>query len=136
MNAKVIEVKNKILGLIDLIKMQIMMLKYRKPRENATSDYNKFTSDILDKKIKQKELVKKSDNSELATKLTTLATKTGLKAERDKIVKFRTFDSIYFHGKHFFVMMVFENMLVYQSVFNLTNLKLKKDKNTEYVIGS
>ena len=122
MNAKVIEVKNKILGLIDLIKMQIMMLKYRKPRENATSHYNKFTSDILDKKIKQKELVKKSDNSELATKLTTLATKTGLKAERDKIVEFRTFDSIYFHGKHFFVMMVFEIMLVYQPIFNLTNV--------------
>ena len=96
-----------------------MTLKYRKPRGNATSDYNKFTSDILDEKIKQKKL----------------ATKTGLKAERDKIVKFRTFDSIYFHDKHFFVMMVFEIMLVYQPIFNLTNVQLKKDKNTEYVIS-
>ena len=30
-----------------------------------TADYNKFTSDILDAKIKQKELVNKSDISNL-----------------------------------------------------------------------
>ena len=33
-----------------------MTLKYRKPRENPTSDYNKFMSDILDEKIKQQNL--------------------------------------------------------------------------------
>ena len=59
----------------------------------TTSDYSKFTSDILDVKIKQKELVNNSDVSnhikisELNTKLATLATKAKLKAEQDKIVK-------------------------------------------------
>ena len=56
----------------------------------TTFDYNKFTSDILDSKIKQKELVNKSDfsnlvnNSELNTKLATLATKTKLKEISNK----------------------------------------------------
>ena len=51
----------------------------------TTSAYNKFKSDILDAKIKQKELVNKSDisnlikNSGLIIKLTTLATKAKLK---------------------------------------------------------
>ena len=50
----------------------------------STSDDNKFTSDILDAKIKQKEFVNKSDifncvkNSELNTKLAALATKVKL----------------------------------------------------------
>ena len=49
-----------------------------------TSDYNKFTSDILDLEIKQKELVDKSDisiplkRSDLNTKLSGLATRKGL----------------------------------------------------------
>ena len=34
-------------------------------------------------------------NSDVITKLATLATKTQLKAEKDKIVKFQTFDSSY-----------------------------------------
>ena len=56
----------------------------------TTSDYNNFTSDILDAKIKQKELVNKSDISNLVrtpdlnTKLETLATKGEFKAEQGK----------------------------------------------------
>ena len=47
----------------------------------TTADYDKFTSNILDSKIKQKELVKKSNisnlinNSDLNTKLTILEAK-------------------------------------------------------------
>ena len=46
-----------------------------------TSDYNKFASDILDLKIKQKELINKSDisiplkSSDLNTKLSALVIK-------------------------------------------------------------
>ena len=53
----------------------------------TTSDYNKFTSDILDSKIKQKKLLNESNISNLVkdsglnTKLAKLATKTELKAE-------------------------------------------------------
>ena len=57
----------------------------------TTSGYNKFTSDILDAKIKLKELVNKSNNSrkifELNTKIATLATKAELKANQDQLVK-------------------------------------------------
>ena len=49
-----------------------MTLKYEKSRKSkiTTSDYNKFTSDILDAKIKQKVAI--------------LAMKAGTKAEQDK----------------------------------------------------
>ena len=38
-------------------------------------------------------------NSDLNTKLATLATKAELEAEQDKIVKLKAFDSSYFLGK-------------------------------------
>ena len=41
-----------------------MMLKYQKSMEN-TSDYYKITNDILDSKIKEKELVNEFDISNL-----------------------------------------------------------------------
>ena len=57
---------------------------------------------MLDKKIKEKGLVDKSDNSNLVessnlnTKIATLATKVELTTEQDKIAKFQAFDSSYF----------------------------------------
>ena len=74
----------------------------------TNSDYNKFTSDILDAKVKENKLVDQSDNSNLVknsdlnTKIATLATKAEVKLEQDKIVKLQAFDSSYFHGKNFF----------------------------------
>lgn len=41
-------------------------------------------------------------NSDLGTKLTTLATGTELKAEKEKIVKLKTHDLSYFLGKNLF----------------------------------
>ena len=73
-----------------------------------TSNYNKFTKEILDAKIKEKKLVDQSDicnlvrNSDLSTKLATFVKKAELKAEQDKIVKLQTFDSSYFGGKSHF----------------------------------
>ena len=72
------------------------------------SNYNKFTSNILGTKIKQKELVNKSDisnlmkNFDLNIKLATLETKAELKAEQHKIVKLQTRDLRYFLGKNIF----------------------------------
>ena len=45
------------------------MIKSQNLRENnfTTSDYNKFTSDILDEKIKKNELVNKRDISNQKT---------------------------------------------------------------------
>ena len=83
----------------------------------TTCDYNKFTSEILDIKIKQEKLVNKSDipnlvkNSDLNIKLATLATKAELKAEQHKIVQLQAFDWSYFHGKKFLVTMVFKIFL-------------------------
>ena len=68
-------------------KKQIMTLKYQQSKEHTTSDYNKVTKEIIDARIKQKELISKSDNSNLVkdfdlnTRLGTLATKPELKAE-------------------------------------------------------
>ena len=46
-------------------------------------------------------------NSDLSTRLGTLAAKAELKAEKDKIVKLQTFDLSYFLGKFFLVMIAF-----------------------------
>ena len=67
-------------------------------KKSTTSDYNKFTSNILDTKITQKQLLNKSDLGEkiktLVTneKTKTLATKTELKTKQDKIVNPQTYD--------------------------------------------
>ena len=82
-----------------------------------TADYNKFTSDILDIKIKQKELVNKSDisnlvkDSDLNQKLAILETKAELKAEQNKIAKLKTHDWSYSLGKSFLVIIVFRTRL-------------------------
>ena len=73
----------------------------------ATSDYNKFTSEILESKIKVKNIVDKSNisnlvkNSGLNAKLATLAPKAELKVEHHKI------DLSQLVGKTYLVMMVF-----------------------------
>ena len=60
---------------------------------------------IMDNKIKEKQLVKKSDisrfinNTNLDKKLATLATKAELKEEQDNITKLQAFDSSYFRNK-------------------------------------
>ena len=77
LNTKIGEVENEIPNVNGLVKKQVMMLKYQtlKKKYFTASDYNKFASDILDDKIKQKELVNKSDifnlvkKSDLDTKL-------------------------------------------------------------------
>ena len=80
-----------------------MMQKYF-----TTSDYNRFTNNILDTKITQKKLVIESDLNKkiktLATKddIKTLATKTELNAEQDKIVKLLTYDLSIFIGQSYF----------------------------------
>ena len=63
------EVKNKVPVVIQSRK-QTMTLKYQKFRgKNITTyDYNKFTKEILDARIKQKELVNKSNISNPAKK--------------------------------------------------------------------
>ena len=70
-------------------------------RYSTISDNNKFTSELLDAKIK-KTLLNKSDisgfimNSDLdkkKKKIATLATKAELKSEEDKIEKLQTYDS-------------------------------------------
>ena len=67
--------------------------------------YNKFTKELLDAKVKEKELLDKSDisnlvqNSNLNTKLATLKKSAGLKVEQVKMVKLQAFDSSYFCGE-------------------------------------
>ena len=95
--------KNKIPVVTDLVKetnYDPKILKIEGKYIN-TSDSNKFTSNILDAKVKQKELDNKSDISNLIknSDLNTLAAKTELKAEKHEIVKIQAFDSSYFHSK-------------------------------------
>ena len=90
------------------------------PKYFTTSDYNKFTVEILNAKITEKELVDKSDisgfidNSDLDKTIATLLPKAELKAEQDKIGKFQAFFSSYFR--------LFEddgtqNYLVFQPIY-------------------
>ena len=75
----------------------------------TTSHYNKFTNNILDRKITGKKLVNEFGLNEkmktLATKkgIKKLATKTESKAEQDEIVKFKKHDSCLFIGQSYFV---------------------------------
>ena len=69
-----------------------MTLKYNKLKENLiNADYNKFTSETLDAKIKkvvgEYDISGLVNNTDLSTTLSTLATKAELKAEQDQIVK-------------------------------------------------
>ena len=81
----------------------------------TAADCNKFTNETSDGKIKQKQLANESNisnlarNSELNTKLRTLAAKAELKAQHDRIVKLEAFDLSYFYGKKlFWELMVFK----------------------------
>ena len=117
MNTKISEVENKIPNVTNLVKKNDYDAKLFGTEEKyfATADYDKFTSETFDAKIKQSKLVKKSDtsnlvkNSDLNIKLMTLATKAELKAEQDKKFKLKAFDSSYFYGK-LLVMMVFKKI--------------------------
>ena len=81
----------------------------------TAADCNKFTNETSDGKIKQKQLANESNisnlarNSELNTKLRTLAAKAELKAQHDRIVTLEAFDLSYFYGKKLFLeLMVFK----------------------------
>ena len=90
--------------------------------------------EILNKEIKEKGLVDKSDisefigNSALDKKIVTLATKAELKSEQDKIVKLEELDSGYFCGNTHFEIDGTQNHLVFQPGF--TYLKTVANKVT------
>ena len=67
LNTKIIEVENKNPNVIDLARKTYYGAKISEIKRKylTTSDYNKITSNIPDGKIKQKELVSKSDTSNL-----------------------------------------------------------------------
>ena len=74
----------------------------------TTADVNKFTKHIVDNSVKSKNFVDKYaisgfiNNSDLNTKLATLAKKAELKAEQFKIPKLQAFDSNHFLDKSHF----------------------------------
>ena len=71
LNTIIREVKNKNPDVNGLVKMQIMTLKYQTWKENISLlliIINLFTSDILEAKIQQKELVNKSNIRNLVKK--------------------------------------------------------------------
>ena len=76
----------------------IITIKDIKNNYLTTSDYNKFTSNILHEKITSEKVVNESIlNEEIKTRVTkeemgTLTTKAELKAEQGKIVKLQTYD--------------------------------------------
>ena len=118
-NAKIGEVENKILFVSGLVKKKVYDTKilHIEGKYFTTSDY-KFMSDILDAKIKGKELVDKSNisslvkNSDVNLKLKTSATKAELKAEQDKIVKLQSHLLSYFLGKNFCDDVGFQNVFL------------------------
>ena len=75
------------------------------PKYFTISNYNEFTGEILNTKINDIELVCKSDisavrdDSNLDKEIATLAIKTELKGEKDKLTTSQVFDLSYFRGK-------------------------------------
>ena len=88
----------------------------------TTSGYNKFASEILDQKLKQKNLAK---NSDLNTVL-----HCAIKNEKN-IEKLKVFENIF--SRLFFFYDGFQNTFFYQTT--LKTLKSKEGKDTEYTIG-
>ena len=92
LNTKVPYVENKTPYTSDLVKKTDYKSKISDTETNffGTSDYNKFKSEVLEKKIKEKELVDKSSISDflkkydLKAELATLPTKAELKEEQGK----------------------------------------------------
>ena len=115
-NTKIGEVENKIPHASSLVKKTDYNTKISdiEAKYFTTSDYNKFAKEILHAKIKGKGVVDKSDifyvvkNSDLNTKLTTLAVKAELKAEQDKMRNFKCLIQKISVIKIFLVMMVFK----------------------------
>ena len=89
----------------------------------TTSDYNKFTSNTLHAKKKQKILINEYDLNEkikaLGTKeeIKTLATKAELKAEQDEIVKIQTYDLGLFIGQSHFNNDIAKLYLIFQPIY-------------------
>ena len=100
LNAKIGKVGNKILCVCNLVKKTDCKAKISdiEVKYCTTFNHNKFTSEIFETKTKEKGFVDKSNKSDLVksfdlnTKLATLATKTELKAEQDKIMNLEAFD--------------------------------------------
>ena len=119
------KVENNIHNPSNLVKKQIMIQKYQTLRLNifTTSDYDKFTSETLERKTKEKGIVDKSNisnlvkKSDLNTKLATLTTKVVLESEQDKIPKRQVFDSGYFCGNSHIKDDGMQNYLVFQLVY-------------------
>ena len=84
--------------------------------------YNKFTNNILDAKIKNKNLINESDifgfvnNSDLDKEIATLTTKAKVKVDQDKIAKLQAFHSSYFHSKSYFENDGTQKYLVFQPI--------------------
>ena len=106
LNTNTIEIKNKIPVVSDLVnttdydtKMSEIKRKYI-----TSSDHNKFTKEVIDARMKQKESVNKSDisNFKKTSYSNTLAAKSELKVEPDKVVILQTYDLNYFLGKLLF----------------------------------
>ena len=93
----------------------------------STANYNKFTSEKPDLKIKQKKVVSRFDiaglinNTDLDKEVATLATKAKLKAKQDKIKKLQAFNSNYFRGKSHFEDDGTRNYLAFQPMDILKN---------------
>ena len=103
--------ENKIPNVSDLVKKvdYDSEIKDIKNKYFTTSDYNKFTSTILDEKITAKNLVNEFGLNEkikiLITKeeIKKLATKAELKAEQDKLIKLQTYHLSFFIGQSYLV---------------------------------
>ena len=122
LTTKIGEAENEVLDLSDLAKRTVCGAKISeiKGKSFFTSNSNKFTSDILDAKIKQNKLVDKSD---LEAKLATSATNVELKAEHDKMVKLQMHDLTSFLGKIILDNDGSQNMFIYQPTFNVIDFK-------------
>ena len=89
----------------------------------TTADYNKFTKDIFGNDVESKNLVDKSviagfiNNADLNRKIGKLAIKAELKAEQDKIIEIKAFESSYFWGKNHFKDHCSQNYIIFQQMY-------------------
>ena len=157
LNAKINEVKNKILSITNIVTTTgLTAVENKIPNVSdlvkkedydteikgitnkyfTTSDYNKFTNNILDRRVIAKKLVNESGLNEkikiLATKeeIKKLATKAEIKAEQDKI-KLQTYDLSLFISQSYFVNSGAQLYLILQPLY----YTLKRLGDTENVVS-
>ena len=144
MNTKISEVENKIPDTSNLVTTNVLNTKINKVEKKipnhdkyiTTPEFNKLTAESFAARLKQADLVNKTDFDNKLTSFNRRITsnKTKHLEVRKKLNSLITKDYNFFFGRIYFTSNYgSQNTLLYQPT--LDTLELKKDKGTDYVLS-